>query len=69
MKQEEALRAILDVWLSLPASERQTEAQLVGFSIRMAEDSGYYFKCSGDRYQRIFPYISQRVGPLEKTGL
>jgi|HubBroStandDraft_6_1064221.scaffolds.fasta_scaffold2201138_1 hypothetical protein len=69
MKKEEALRGILREWKRLPASERQTEFQLFDFCATIANDSNYWFRCQGDRYQDIMAYMSYNTSGLKKQGL
>ena len=69
MKKEQTLQAILAEWRRLPESERQTEIQLVAFSMGMANDPDYFFRCSGDRYQFIMGYMSRHTSGLKKHGL
>jgi hypothetical protein len=68
MKKEEALRTMLSEWRRLPESERQTEDQLVGFAMQMANDSDYWFQCQDERYQAIMAYMSHNTSGLKKQG-
>lgn len=66
---EEALRNILAEWRRLPESERQTEAQLTAFAMKMAHDPRYSFQCAGDDpYQHIQAYMSSHTSGLKKSG-
>jgi hypothetical protein len=69
MKKEDALRAILNEWRSLPEQERQTEAQLLAFAIKMANDPDYSFLYRGDRYQAIMGYLTRHHSEFKKLGL
>jgi hypothetical protein len=69
MKKQDALASILATWWRLPPSQRETEAQLTAFAMRMARDPGYAFKCSGDRYQHVMGYLSSHTSGLKKLGL
>ena len=69
MKREEALRSIRAEWQRLPESERQTEAQLFAFAVKMANDPDYWFRCTGDRYQDIMGYMGRHISGLKKLGL
>jgi len=61
VKKDEALQAIFDEWRRLPEAERQTEAQLVAFAMRMGNNPDYSFRCSGDPYQHIMAFMSRRT--------
>jgi hypothetical protein len=41
---------------------------LAAFSTGMADDPGYFFRCSGDRYQHIMGCMSRHTSGLKKYG-
>jgi hypothetical protein len=61
MKPEnEARRAIIREWMSLPREKRQTGEQATAFALKAVESRD--FRCSGDRRLRIMAWLLPRVG-------
>jgi hypothetical protein len=58
--ENEARRAIIREWMSLPREQRQTEAQAAAFGRKAIEK--HDFRCTGDRQRKIMVWLMPRIG-------
>ena len=58
---DEARRAIMAEWNTLPEAERKTESQAAAFA--MAVKDKYPFRSNADRYQVINGWLRNRLAP------
>ena len=58
--ENEARRAIIREWMSLPREQRRTEAQAAAFGRKAIEK--HDFRCAGDRQRRIMVWLMPRIG-------
>jgi hypothetical protein len=60
MKKEDARKAIVGEWRTLPAAKRATEHQAFGFAIQAIQR--YKWRASGDPYQEVMGWLSSHIG-------
>jgi hypothetical protein len=61
MKPEnEARRAIIREWMSLPREKRETEEQAAAFALKAIEK--HDVRCSGDGRRKIMAWLMPRIG-------
>ena len=61
MKPEnEARRAIIREWMSLPREKRETEEQAAAFALKAIEK--HDFRVSGDRQRKVMAWLLPRIG-------